>query len=105
LIRTNPLEGIRTLFEFSSIPLDDALLHEIHRRTDFDRHYAADDGKFRRGGRIGDWRSYFNWFDALTFNLAAGKTLVEHGYEHRRFWSAPLIRKHRAPKRTPRASD
>lgn len=85
-MRVDPMAAYRQLFDFCTIPYDETLLQEIHRKTDFDTNYKNDRTGFRRGGRVGDWHSDFNVWDAYLFDLAAGETLVEMGYEADRSW-------------------
>jgi len=92
-IKQDPITAYGRLLEFCRIPYDEKLLQRIHEQTDFAANYAENEKGFRRGGRVGDWRTHFNIFDAVQFNLAAGDTLVETGYEENRRWASPVVRR------------
>jgi hypothetical protein len=82
-LTADPRGAARRLFEFCRIPCDEATLDEVVRATQLDRS-SADEGGFRRAGRVGDWAGRFSLLDALLFELAAGGALVSSGYESRR---------------------
>ncbi len=92
-IKQDPLGAYRRLLEFCEISYDDSLLQQIHDQTDFASNYKSNEEGFRRGGRVGDWRTHFNVLDAVQFNLAAGDTLIETGYEENRRWASSVLRK------------
>jgi hypothetical protein len=85
-ISEDPFNAYRQLFDFCDLPYDDDILQHIFHVTDFARNYKPKETGFRRGGRIGDWRTHFSLTDALIFNLEAGNMLVELGYEKNRRW-------------------
>jgi len=90
-IHKNPSQAYSKLFHFCGIPFDEALLQSIWESTDFTKNYKPRETGFRRGGRIGDWRTRYSIIDSLMFNLEAGKFLVELGYEKNRRWSSRLF--------------
>jgi hypothetical protein len=92
-IKQDPIGSYRQLFDFCRIPYDEELLRKIFEATDFATNYKAGENRFRRGGRIGDWRTHFNVLDAIRFNQAAGARLVETGYEKNRWWLGSVFRK------------
>lgn len=92
-IKRDPLAAYRRLLDFCGISYDEILLEQIHQQTDFAQNYKSNEKGFRRGGRVGDWRTHFNIVDAVQFNLAAGDTLVETGYEKNRRWASSVVRK------------
>jgi hypothetical protein len=85
-LHKDPLNLYRGLFDFCQIPYDDELIQSVFDATDFKKNYSPHEDGFRRGGRVGDWRSRFSLKDAVVFNLAAGEMLVELGYEKDRLW-------------------
>jgi hypothetical protein len=90
-IKQDPVAAYRQLLEFCGISYDETLLQQIHEQTDFARNYKSNEEGFRRGGRVGDWRTHFNILDAVQFNLAAGDTLIETGYEENRRWASSVV--------------
>ncbi len=92
-IRADPFTAYRQLFDFCCMPHDDDLLQTVFDGTDFDRNYRPNESGFRRGGRVGDWRTHFGLVDALTFNLVAGDTLIALGYEESRWWLPRLLKR------------
>lgn len=103
-IRADPFGSYKTMYDFCGIPYDDELLARIHKATDFETRYRPDEAAFKRGGRVGDWRTHLNFVEGAVFNLVAGKALIEAGYERDRAWAAPLRRRVRQARRsdTPR---
>lgn len=99
-LKADPLLTYKRLFDFCGIAVDDQTLADIREATDFGRTHVADETGFYRGGRVGDWRTHVNFVDGLIFNLVAGDTLKEKGYEGSRLWFAPLRSKVRAPRRS-----
>lgn len=92
-IKQDPIGSYCQLFDFCNIPYDEELLQQIFEATDFATNYKPGENRFRRGGRIGDWRTHFTVLDAIRFNQAAGARLVETGYEKNRWWVGSLFRK------------
>ncbi|MDW7759177.1 MAG: sulfotransferase [Acidobacteriota bacterium] len=92
-LRNDPLSQFREMFDFCGIPYDDALLKIIEDKTDFSKNYRGGAGKFRRGGRAGDWKTTFSRKDALVFQAVAGTLLIELGYEHSMDWVRTSPRK------------
>lgn len=88
--------SIRTLFDFCGMPYDAALVRHAHEANDF-RQFTAGETHFRRGGRIGDWRQNFSLLDRVIFDRAAGRGLVEAGYERDRMWWCLGGRRARGP--------
>ncbi|MGH9030846.1 MAG: sulfotransferase family protein [Acidimicrobiia bacterium] len=86
-LRADAAAGYRTLYDFCGLPFDDGLLAEVVDRNDFDRHHAGGEDEFRRGGRVGDWRTRFSRADVVQFSAAAGRTLVRLGYEPDHRWA------------------
>ncbi len=96
-LKADPISTCARLFQFCQIPADRLLLEKVVAATDFDRNYRPSETGFRRGGRVGDWKSSFSLADALIFNLAAGEALIEAGYETSRRWLPPLRRRRLRP--------
>ena len=92
-IRNDPRPCYREMFDFCGIPYDEALLKDIHDKTDFAGNYKGGTGKFRRGGRTGDWKAAFSRKDALVFQAVAGDLLIELGYENHGAWARTSPRK------------
>ena len=82
-MQADPIAAMRTLFDFSQVPYDDALLAQIRGATDLEQSYdqAVHESGFRGGGRSGGWREAFSAREAAAFDRAAGELLVELGYE------------------------
>jgi Sulfotransferase family len=74
----------RTL-AFCDMTLDGDLVERMRAATDLAKHKTGE-SQFRRGGRVGDWRSRFTLRDARAFDRVAGDTLVALGYEQDRDW-------------------
>lgn len=83
-ISADPRQAIGRIFDFARIPYDARIVGEVFERTDFHRHFPGGEDRFRRGGRVGDWRRRFGVLDAVAFELGAKRGLVEVGYEPRR---------------------
>lgn len=90
-LKSDPERNIKALFDFCGIAITQSQLEITLRETDFAANYNPRESAFRRGGRVGDWKSRFSLLDALRFNLAAGDTLIELQYEKSRFWLPPFI--------------
>jgi hypothetical protein len=91
-LRRQPFENYARLFDFLGVPYDDAILQTVHEKTDFEKNYEGGEERFRRGGRIADWRKRFSLLDALHFQRKAGKTLIELGYADSPWWWTELLR-------------
>jgi hypothetical protein len=98
-IKQDPVGSYRRLFDFCNIPYDEELLQQIFAATDFATNYKPGEDRFRRGGRVGDWRTHFNVLDAIRFNQAAGARLIETGYEKNQWWIGSFLRKVSQPRR------
>lgn len=85
-LKADPQRGIARLFDHARVPWDPAVIDQVAARTDFDANYRSSETGFRRRGRVGDWRTRLNLFDRLIFNLTAGDTLIDTGYEADRGW-------------------
>jgi len=85
-IHRDPIASYQKIFDFCIIPYDDDILEQIYQATDFNHNYKGGENKFRRGGRVGDWREYFNPIDKYLFKKTAGDMLIELGYEHNMTW-------------------
>ncbi|HEX6310995.1 MAG TPA: hypothetical protein VF152_05165 [Acidimicrobiia bacterium] len=81
------LAGYRVLYDFCHLPYDDSLLAEVFERNDFARNYTGGEDKFRRGARVGNWQTRFGGADVVQFLVAAGRALVELGYEPDYRWA------------------
>jgi len=92
-IKQHPFDSYRRIFDHARIPYTDAILEEIHRKTDFELNYTPNEAEFRRGGRVGDWHTHMNLAEGLMYNAVAGDELVRRGYERSRRWTAPVRRK------------
>jgi Sulfotransferase family len=92
-LRRDTVAATRRLFDFAGIPHDDAILEHVRRTTELSAQpEAARASGFRGGGRAG-WREGFSLRDAVGFDRAAGRLLVELGYErNRRWWLAAMRR-------------
>lgn len=85
-IHRDPFPAYRKIFDFCEIPYDESILQSVHDATNFEKNYKPNEKGFRRGGRIGDWRTHFSLKDAVMFNLEAGQMLIDLGYEQNRKW-------------------
>lgn len=85
-LKAEPITGIARLFDHCRVPWERELLERIAMKTDFAANYRSSESSFRRGGRVGDWRSRFTLIDRLIFDLAAGATLIDTGYEASHRW-------------------
>ena len=85
-IHRDPIAAYQTLFDFCQIPYEESLLEVILQSTDFNSNYKAGENKFRRGGRVGDWKRSLSFIDKIIFKQIAGDMLIELGYEYDRSW-------------------
>lgn len=86
-LRTDPMPNYRKMFDFCGIPYDDSILQAVYAKTDFNLNFKGGEENFRRGGRIGDWRSHFTLLDTYNFQKTAGELLQKKGYvDHPRWW-------------------
>jgi hypothetical protein len=90
-LKSDPQTWYRAIFAHCRVPVDDAVVQATIEATDFDANYQLNEAGFRRRGRSGDWRRYFNALDSIMFNLAAGDALIEAGYEENRRWMSSLL--------------
>jgi len=84
-LRTDFVPTIEHVLSFCRIPAEPADIERMHSATSIAEHETGE-GKFRRAGRVGDWRSKFSLYDAWRFDRIAGAALVETGYETSRGW-------------------
>nr|MBN1230022.1 sulfotransferase [Anaerolineae bacterium] len=87
-IHEDPLTAYQIMFDFCQIAYDESVLQGIFTATDFSRNYKPGETKFRRGGRVGDWKHSFSLVDTLMFKQAAGDLLIDLGYERDHTWNA-----------------
>lgn len=89
-LKAEPRGTSRRILDFCGIPYDDAILDEILEKTDFARNFGGKEKGFRRGGRVGDWKTQLSLWEALLFNLSAGDMLIRCGYESNRWWGPKI---------------
>lgn len=90
-LRADFAPTIERVLAFCGIPAEPAAVEQLRSATSMSGHETGE-GKFRRAGRVGDWRSEFSLYDAWRFDRVAGDALVESGYEQsRRWWRAAAI--------------
>lgn len=85
-LHEDPMHTYRTMFDFCDIPYDENLLRRIYEKTDFSKNYKPGEDKFRRGGRVGDWKREYSMKDAIIFQAVAGSMLITLGYENDGKW-------------------
>lgn len=85
-IHNDPFNAYCRLFDFCKIPYDDDILQTVFDSTDFKKNFKAKDNSFRRGGRVGDWRTQLRLIDKFMFRLSSGRMLVDLGYEKNGWW-------------------
>lgn len=91
-LKADIVTAARSLFDFSSIPYDDAVLERIRKGSDVTGYDpTVRRSGFRGPGEAGGWRAAFNLRDAWGFNRAAGDLLVDLGYEHDKTWYRDFI--------------
>jgi hypothetical protein len=95
-LRKDPWTNYRRIFEFCNIPITDEILKTVLEKTDFQKNYIQNEAGFRRGGRIGDWRTHLNVINAFSFDLMAGKVLRDLGYEKNRLWWLTFVLRRRS---------
>lgn len=86
-IHSDPITTYQMIFDYCQIPYDKDILEDIFRATDFNQNYKAGETKFRRGGRVGDWKKSFSFIDKYIFKKNAGDMLIELGYEYDKSWN------------------
>lgn len=85
-LHDNPKAGYKQMFDFAGIPYDDTILDMIFQKTDFETNYKGGNDKFRRGGRVGDWKIQLSLLDKLRFHRAAWNELIQQNYETDKRW-------------------
>lgn len=85
-IHSDPILAYQKIFDFCQIPYQPDILDHIFKATDFKRNYNAGETKFRRAGRVGDWKTSFSFIDKYIFKKVAGDMLIELGYEYDNSW-------------------
>jgi hypothetical protein len=81
-----PVDGLRRMFEFCSIPANEDLITQICEATSLSKQRRGEKDAFRRRGMSGEWRDRFGLRDRFRFDRGAGDMLVELGYEKSRSW-------------------
>ena len=98
-LRADFARTIEAVLSFCGIPAGAADVERMRAASSISEHEAGE-GKFRRAGRVGDWRSQFSLYDAWRFDRVAGAALIETGYETSRGWwraaAVPRILRRRA---------
>lgn len=84
-LKAEPEGATRRLYAFCEYP-DDGMVRRAVESTDFRRHAATGEDRFRRRGTRGEWRERMDRLDAFLFQLGAREILVERGYEGSRWW-------------------
>lgn len=78
-----PEDELQRLFAFCEIPVDAGLASEIVAANRFETHADTGPHRFRRGGRVGDWRTQLGWMDRQLTLAVAGREMLAEGYlEH-----------------------
>jgi hypothetical protein len=85
-LKAAPHDGIRELFDFCSMPYDDALVSQIVEETAFGARGQAGETSFRRRGEAGEWRQRLSVLDRMRFERASHGFLVQTGYARNRWW-------------------
>lgn len=82
---------VSQVLTFCGIPADAKTVERMHAATAIATHETGE-RRFRRAGRVGDWRSEFSLYDAWRFDRVAGEALVETGYEtSQRWWRSAAV--------------
>ena len=68
------------MLAFCGIPADPGLVHRIAEANAFSRLPRTGESLFRRGGRVGDWRTALPRHERLFAEAVAGERLAERGY-------------------------
>jgi len=85
-LHADPYERLAELYTFCGFKADRALIDGAIKSFDFDTNFERGDDRFRRAGRIGDWRKAMNLRDRMEFHRGAGRELIARGYERSRWW-------------------
>jgi sulfotransferase family protein len=91
-MKAEPLATATALFRFCGIDANEEQVAAALKATEFDKNYEGGDDRFRRAGRVGDWRRTFSLLDRLAFERASGGMLRTRGYERSRWWWAAPMR-------------
>lgn len=75
-----PEREVKQLFEFCGIPCDHRMIREIVAANRFELHPDTGPLRFRRGGRVGDWRTQLGWVDRQIALAVAGRAMLAQGY-------------------------
>jgi hypothetical protein len=79
-MHAEPHRTARQLFDFCGSPCDEELLDQLLEQTHFSKLPNTGPDRFRRSGRVGDWRDEWSRMDQLLFSAAAGDVLEQTGY-------------------------
>jgi hypothetical protein len=88
----NPHEELARLFAFLGVADDSETVgrcvdtNAFERWTEGRKPGQEESSSFYRKGEVGDWRNAFTERDKDVFKRAAGRTLVELGYERDADW-------------------
>lgn len=85
-LQADPRTTLRELFAFCGFELADDAVDAAVDAADFSRHERTGDDHFRRGGRVGDWRTSLSLTERLVFERTAGSQLRARGYADSRWW-------------------
>jgi hypothetical protein len=91
-MRADVVAAMRSMFDFSQIPYEDALLERIRQETELASYgEAALKSGFRGSSRNGGWRTTFTAREWIAFDRVAGELVTELGYERGRRWLAARL--------------
>jgi hypothetical protein len=75
-----PERELEQLFAFCGVPCDYQLIREIVAANRFEALPDTGPLRFRRGGRVGDWRTQLGWLDRQIAVAVAGRAMLAQGY-------------------------
>jgi hypothetical protein len=104
-LKRDPVGETGRLFEFCGFPHDRRLREQVCDATTFARRYSGGEDRFRRAGRVGDWRECLGPLDVMRYWRGAGRGMLEAGYEEDLRWALRAVphacaRRVRLPRRS-----
>ncbi len=75
-----PVRELMTAFAFCGIPCSEQMASDIVAANRFDVLTDTGPTRFRRSGRVGDWRAELGLFDRGIASAYAGHSMLEHRY-------------------------
>jgi hypothetical protein len=79
-LHATPVPEVLRLLAFCGLPCDEEQAHRIVAAHVFATLPVTGEGRFRRAGRVGDWRTRLGWLSLKALTATAGQEMVRAGY-------------------------